>query len=113
MDFDKEEIKEIKRRAKSPLKDYISLDELRRRVNKKIKPKKWRRIDPKKNWTQNGVPKDVSFLLYDAKCSSGLSVYEALLFDDGSVQCPATFEDFKVEEFSHWRPMIKLPKGAR
>lgn len=65
---------------------------------------KWKKIKK-----INKFPINRSFILYDKKAESGLHIYEAMLFDDGSIGCPATFEIYDLNDFSHWREMIKLP----
>ncbi len=66
---------------------------------------KWRKLE-----SLDELPRKGLFLLYDDKESSGLSIYEAMIFEDGTMGCPATCDEYKLEDFSHWRPMIKLPK---
>jgi len=68
---------------------------------------KWKKLK-----SLDELPRDRSFLLYDAKASSGLVIYEAMIFDDGTMGCPATTEKYNLEDFSHWRPMIKLPNES-
>lgn len=73
--------------------------------------KKWHKIDPSKSWLENGIPTNSTFILYDDRRTSGLSIYEALYFkEDNVVQCPAIFEEYFINDFSHWRHMIKLPR---
>lgn len=67
--------------------------------------KKWRKLT-----TLGELPRNKTFLLFDENFESGIGVYEAMMFDSGTMGCPATTEDYKIEDFSHWRPMIKLPK---
>ena len=61
-------------------------------------------------------PKDRTFILYDEKTTSGLCIYEAMAFDDGSLGCPATFkmyDPYNPKDFSHWSELPKLPKRKR
>jgi len=66
---------------------------------------KWKRLK-----SFDVLPRNKTFLVFDENFESGIGVYEAMMFDDGTMGCPATAEDYKLEDFSHWRPMIKLPK---
>lgn len=58
------------------------------------------------NWKKltsiNELPKNKSFLLWDEKITSGLRVYEAMVFDGGTLGCPATCDDYNIKDFSHW-----------
>lgn len=72
----------------------------------KKKKSKWKRITEGTRF-----PYDKTFILFDDKFTSGLGIYEAMVFEDGNLGCPATLELFDPKDFSHWRPMIKLPKS--
>jgi len=69
---------------------------------------KWKKLKSLK-----GLPKDKSFLLYDDKVTFGVQIYEAMMFDGKTMGCPATHEVYELKDFSHWRPMIKLPKERK
>lgn len=69
---------------------------------------KWKKLKSLK-----GLPKDKPFLLYDDRVTSGVHIYEAMMFDSKTMGCPATCEDYDVKDFSHWRPMVKLPKERK
>jgi len=57
----------------------------------------WKKLNSIKD-----LPKDRTFLLWDDKATSGLRVYEAMLYDDETIGCPANHESFDIKEFSHW-----------
>lgn len=58
------------------------------------------------NWKKinslSDLPREGTFLLWDKTCESGISVYEAMIFNDGTIGCPATCEKFNLKDFSHW-----------
>lgn len=60
--------------------------------------------------TLRTLPKDRTFLIWDSNATSGVSVYEAMIFNEDTptptVGCPASTEDFNLEEFSHWAEII-------
>ena len=68
------------------------------------------------NWIKltdiKDLPKDRSFLLWDNHKTSGIAVYEAVIFIDSNnaennkAGCPATGEYYNVEEFSHWCEIV-------
>lgn len=62
------------------------------------------------NWKKlnsiDELPRDRTFLLWDSKCESGISIYEAMIFDDGTIGDPAVFEKFEVKDFSHWCEIV-------
>ena len=55
------------------------------------------------------LPRDETFLLLDEEASSGLSIYEAMVDEDGIMCCPATYEQYELKDFSYWRPMLDFP----
>lgn len=64
----------------------------------------WKPITPK-----TVFPKDRTFILYDKNATSGLCIYEAMWFKKGTLQCPATHENYYPKDFSHWSEMPHLP----
>lgn len=54
------------------------------------------------------LPKNEPFLLYDPNATSGLNIYETLLFEDNTVACPASFEEFDLMKYDSWAP-LNLP----
>lgn len=80
---------------------------------KKMKKSKWRKLNHDQTWAAN-IPmseyKGKTFLLYDKTGFGGIFITEAIMGDDGFVICPSGADDFRIQDFSHWRPMIKLPE---
>lgn len=60
----------------------------------------------KKITSDTKFPKDKAFLLYDSHMTSGTAVYEAMVFDDGTIGCTSSTETFNINEFSHWCDII-------